>query len=328
MRVVAVHHRLSGLSGHRYNEGLGLVAEADLRGWDLDLLVSVHAPPAVLAGLGPRARGVLHDPTFDLSRTFEERVESLAGQLDEHVRDADRVLLTVATQCETAALARWAGRRSRVPWVCVLFLSDRWNCAEARTAEPAELAATAVELGHLDTRVLRRFVLTASTQGLASELTSRLRQPVCAVPATLNYDDFPDVTAVPHPVPVLGLLGGTRPEKGSGLLVGLVTTLADLPVEIVVQAFDEGTDEVTFAQVLGLAGRPRVRLLEGTLGCADYVRDLAGLELLLCPYERRNYVQRNSGLFCEAAAACIPSVVPSGTWLAQRVEQGRAAGIV
>jgi hypothetical protein len=77
VKLVALHHRLSTFGGHRYNEGLGLIDESGRRGWGLDLLVSVYAQEPVLCGLGGVARPVLRDPTFEFSRSSDERVDDL-----------------------------------------------------------------------------------------------------------------------------------------------------------------------------------------------------------------------------------------------------------
>ena len=340
MKLVALHHRLSSFGGHRYNEGLGLIDESRRRGWELDLLVSVRTPDPVLRSLGGVARPVLDDPTFDFTRPFDRRVDDFARQLAEHAQPsltADcRVLLTVATQCEAAALARWARSlpRARMPWFFVLFLSDRWNRAGARPDEPAEIETAARDIARLPPAVRDRIVLCAATPGLADELAARLRHPVAPVPMHLNYAGFEAIAQSRglRPAaasPAIGLVGGMRPEKGSERIAGIVAACRTRTrARFVIQAFDEGADPATFARLRALGADPDVLVIDGQLDRSAYERQLAGLDAVLCPYERLNYKHRSSGIFAEAVATGLPAIVPSGTWLAAQIEAGRAAGVV
>jgi glycosyltransferase involved in cell wall biosynthesis len=65
----------------------------------------------------------------------------------------------------------------------------------------------------------------------------------------------------------------------------------------------------------------------GPLGRDAYYAALAGCDLVLLPYGRA-FVGRTSGVFCEATALAKPAVVTAGTWMAEQVEGGNAAGVV
>lgn len=339
MKLIALHHRLGGFGGHRYNEARGLIDECRRRGWELDLPISVHALPAVVERLAPFARPVLNDPTFDFSRTFEQRVDEFVRQLRAHVEPAltadSRVLVTVATQCEACALARWARSlpETGVPSFFVLFLSDRWNRRGARPDELAEIAAAGRELAQLSPARRRRFVLTASTPGLAAELSQRMGCAVAPGPAHLNYHGLAEIarerTTRPLPArPVVGLLGGARPEKGSHLIPEIVAACRGrAPVRFLVHAWDDGAGPATIERLRLLAADPNVTIVDVPIEREAYERTLAEVDLLLCPYERVNYRQRNSGIVAEGAAAGLPCVVPTETWMAAEIEAGRIAGV-
>lgn len=339
VKLIALHHRLGNLTGHRYNEGLALIDESQRRGWRLDLLIAAGAPDAVLQGLGDAARPVFNDPTFDFSRTFQARVDDFVSQLrayaEPRVERDDRVLSTVTTQCEACALARWAKTlpADRMPWFFVLFLSDRWNREGARPDEPAELETAALEFAALNPAVRERFVLCAAQDGLARELSGRLRQRVSIVPAALNYAGFEAVArmrlerAIPR-APAVAMVGGARTEKGSDRLADIITACRKVTnARFIVQAHNEDLEPAAFERLRALRDEPDVTLLEGAMERDDYMRVLAEADALLHPYIRKNYKQRNSGIFCEGVAAGLPSIVPSGTWLAEQIESGRAAGI-
>ena len=340
MKLIALHHRLAGFSSHHVNEALGLIEETARRGWELDLPVSTWAPDGVLDYLAPFARRAFSDPTFDFSRTFEQRVDEFVRQLREHVEPAltsnTRVMVTIATQCETCALARWASALppKRVPQVFILYLSDRWNRAGARPDEPAEIAAAGRELARLPHAVRERFTLCATTAQLASELAVRMGTDVRRVPAHLNYRGLAAIAwarlARPVPTyPTIGFTGGARREKGSHRWADIVAACRSrAPMRFVVQAHDEGLEAGDFERLRALRACADVTLIDGPADREVWESTLAAIDVTVLPYERINYRQRNSGIFAESIAAGIPGVAPSGTWLADQITARAAAGVV
>jgi hypothetical protein len=131
MKLICIHPRLAGFTSHHFNEAQGFIEEFRRRGRAFELLVSVYAPPEIVAELG--AHPVVDDSTFRMEWSFEERsqrfVTMLHEQLDRRASSEDCVLITVSTQLEAHALVRWLAESpaARKPWVVIVFLSDRWN---------------------------------------------------------------------------------------------------------------------------------------------------------------------------------------------------------
>jgi hypothetical protein len=71
-----------------------------------------------------------------------------------------------------------------------------------------------------------------------------------------------------------------------------------------------------------------VELIYGPFGREAYQRLIARTDIMLIPYDARNYAARSSGIFAEAVAAGIPSVIFSGTWMASVVEPDRQAYLI
>ena len=340
MKLIVLHHRLGGFSSHHYNEVLALITESGRRGWQLDVLISARTPAAITEALGGVARPVFYDPTFDFSRTFQERVDDFVSQLRTHaeptLEPGSRVLSTVTTQCEACALARWAKTlpADRMPWFLVLFLSDRWNREDARPDEPAELETAAREFAALSPATRERFVLGATSQGLAAELSVRLRQTVSPLPSNMNFQGLEALAnerrnkPVARP-PAIALLGGSRAEKGSDRVPEIIAAgVRRTEARFIVQAHNEDLEPSVFEQLRALRSLPGVTLIEGAIDRANYESVLKEADALLFPYKRKNYKQRVSGLFAEGVAAGLPAIVPSGTWLAEQIESARAAGVV
>jgi glycosyltransferase involved in cell wall biosynthesis len=77
-----------------------------------------------------------------------------------------------------------------------------------------------------------------------------------------------------------------------------------------------------------LESGPDTKVLKGDLSSEQYARALAEADILLFPYERASYRLRCSGVFAEAASCGKVLVVPSGTWMADRITNGEAAGVI
>jgi glycosyltransferase involved in cell wall biosynthesis len=349
-RVICFQHRLAGMSGHRFHQSMGLLAEARRRGMKPLLLMNAAADRAVRRALPGRA--VLHDPVFRSDLSFDERTRVFTAMLHEHVdrllRRDDRLLMTVATQCEARALAAWLAElpEAKRPWTVVLFPSDRWNRNAAavgasdgvlagpsqRARQIEEIRITGADLAALPEAVRRRLLLCANTQGLCDELAARLGTGVLVAPMAELIEDMPGPRAQPRPEkrpPRVAALGGARPEKGSHLLPEIVAASRRLSrVDFLVHLVNEQMPADAFARLLRLADEPGVETAVGALDRSAYLSLLAAADLGLFPYERSAYRHRTSGVFSEFVAAGLPSVVPSGTWLAQQVTSGAAAGVV
>ena len=337
IRLVSIHHRLSNMSGFRYSEALGLVDETRACGMELILFISEHANAAVRAAL-PMARPVLHCPVFRPDLSFDERTADFVAMLHQHVdpvvRKDDWVLITTGTQCEAGALAAWLGETSadRRPWAVIVFHNDRWNrgAPEERARHAAELRVAAAEIDRLDDDAKRRLIVGATTNELAEQLAELLGISVRGVPLTLPSFGSSSPSSKPtDAVPLVGLLGAARAEKGSHLIPDVIRATRRLKaIEFVVQLNNSVLPPETFAALSRIEGELGVEVVHGPLNQEAYRTLLARCDLVLLPYERTSYRQRSSGIFIEAAMAGRPVVVPSGTWMGNLVASGAAAGVV
>src|SRR5437868_5642229 len=95
-------------------------------------------------------------------RAVPGKIRVLRG-LSPRIAAGDRVLMTIATQCEARALAVWLRGlpARRKPWVLVLFPADRWNRAGAaeRERQVAELGELGAELRRTPAADRRRLIL-------------------------------------------------------------------------------------------------------------------------------------------------------------------------
>jgi glycosyltransferase involved in cell wall biosynthesis len=333
VKIISLHHRLSGYTSHHFNEAHGLIAECARRGRKLELLIHHSAPREIARAL--RARPLFDDPTFRQEWSFEERSDRFTAMLHEHVdgrvRAGDCVMTTIATQLETHALARWLSElpRRRKPWVVITFLSDRWNrgTPEEYERQAAEFRKVRDRLAALAPDDARRLIFFAVTEPLARELTRMLGTQVGYAPMPLPYSD--PLPKRPNPRPRIAILGGMRPEKGSYLIPGIIDACrGGVDVEFLVQLANNALPAEEAARVARIAGEPDVIVIPGAVDRDAYLAALSTADLALFPYEVIPYRQRTSGVFAEAVAFGIPVLATAGTWMAEQIRAGRAAGVV
>lgn len=363
MKFICIHPRFSSLSSHHFNESWGFTREFRRRGKEFLLLVNVNASRRITAEL--RARAVFDDPTFRLEWSFEERsrrfLNVLHAEVDADLAADDCVMLTVSTQLEAHACARWLRElpRDKKPWVVILFLSDRWN-----RSGPEEYARQAAEFGILNAEIAslapedaHRLIFCTLTDLLAEELTGLLGTKVDVAPIPLPYVESdepgadasaktPDTLRPSLPfrllrglrglrgspatrLPRVAVLGGMRREKGSYLVPDIIRACRTLvQVEFLIHLENNSLPDEEARRLRRVAWERHVVAVTGQMSLHDYHAALKSADIALFPYEIIPYRKRNSGVFAEAVAYGIPVVATRETWMAQQIEAGRAAGAV
>ncbi len=337
MKVICIHHRLAGFTSHHFNEAHGFGQEFARRGKRFVLLVNAHAPAPIVAEL--KAHAVLEDPTFRMEWSYEERssrfVTMLHKKVDGRLRANDCVLLTISTQLEAHALTRWLQELPlrKKPWIVILFVSDRWNRSgpdeyDRQIGEFRTLKATISSLAPEDAR---RVILFATTDLLAQELTDLLGTNVDVAPMPLPYGDpqsYSSSNREPH-LPRVVILGGTRPEKGSHLIPDIVEACrSHVQTEFVVHLTNSTLTAEEFEKLAMIENQPDVTVIRHPMTLPEYNAALNDADIALFPYEVIPYRKRGSGVFAEAVAFSKPVVVTRGTWMAEQIESGRAAGTI
>jgi glycosyltransferase involved in cell wall biosynthesis len=336
-KVICLHHRLGEFTSHHFNEAHGFIQEFNRREREFLLLVSIHAPAQIVSEL--RARAVLEDSTFRMEWSFEERGRHFLKTLHAHV-DAvsnahDRVLVTISTQLEAHALLCWLRELSpdRKPWIVILILSDRWNRAgrEEYERQVAEFSILRDAIAGLAPEDASRLIFCTLTDLLAEELSALLGTKVDVAPIPLEYGDAASYRSTrPDPrLPGVAILGGTRREKGSYLVPGIVRACRSrVQVEFLVQLANNTLTAEEAEEVARVAEEPGVTVIRQQMSLPEYNTALNGADLAFFPYEVIPYRKRISGVFAEAVAYGKPVVATRGTWMAEQIEAGRAAGTI
>lgn len=310
-----------------------MIAECARRGRKLELFIHRYAPPEIVHALD--AKPVFDDPTFRREWSFEERSDRFVAMLHEHVdpsvRADDCVMTTIATQLETHALTRWLTElpRRKKPWVVITFLSDRWNrgTREEYDRQMAELSKVRELLAGLSRNDRHRLLFFAVTEPLAAELSRILGAEVGYASIPLPYSE--PLPKQPNERPRIAILGGMRAEKGSYLVPDVIRACsARLDVEFLVQLMNNSLSDEEAARIARVAVEPNVIAISDAVKQEEYIAALSTADLALFPYEVIPYRQRTSGVFAEAVVFGIPVLATAGTWMAQQIEAGHAAGMV
>jgi glycosyltransferase involved in cell wall biosynthesis len=335
VRLISFHHRLAHLGGHKYAEVLGLIPEAQARGLGFLLFMQAAADKATRHAF-PEGRAVLHDPTFLTTLSFDQRCADFTSMLREHldqiIRKDDWVFVTTATQCEVRGLVHWIEQvpQPRRPWIFTCFHSDRWNRYgdEERARQLAEFQTLATDLAQLDADSRRRVVIGAVTEGLCKELSGLLGVAVELVPMMMPSSPFvPNDEKSPGEA-LVAFLGGARPEKGGHRLASILREMAtSKQVRFLVQLANEQLSAEQFSELCQAAAAPNVNAVHGALEQSHYRSLVAKADILLLPYDRIPYRQRPSAIFVEGASTGRPIVAPSSTWMADQIDNARAAGV-
>jgi glycosyltransferase involved in cell wall biosynthesis len=337
MKVICLHHRLGGFTSHHFNEAHGFIQEFRRRGREFLLLVRAQVSAPIVAELG--ARAVLEDSTFRMEWSFEKRsrrfLDMLHATVAPGLKADDCVLVTISTQLEAHALTHWLQElpREQKPWIVVLILSDRWNRSgpEEYERQIAEFRVLHASIASLAPEDAHRLIFCASTHRMAEELTHLLGTRVEVAPMPLAYG-APGLSgsAKPDPQrPRVAVLGGTRREKGSHLLPDIVRACrSQVPVEFLVELANDSLTAEETARLAGIAAEPDVIVIREAMTLPEYNRALHSADVALFPYAVIPYRKRPSGVFAEAVACGKLVVATRGTWMAEQIEAGRAAGTI
>ncbi|MDZ4736502.1 MAG: glycosyltransferase [Rhodospirillaceae bacterium] len=182
-------------------------------------------------------------------------------------------------------------------------------------------------------RARGRHMVGSTTSVLADKLAAAMDIPVPVLPLPHWYepdDATPDrIFRQSDPgVATIAFIGALRSEKGGNRMTEIARAAEGVGIgaRMVVQYSDPEPALVPPLRALHEAGR--IELIERELTDGELARLVTDATLLLMPYDREPYAERISGLFCLASACGTPCIVPDGTWMAEQILAGRAAGSI
>ena len=333
MRVVVMDTGLHSQTGHHDHFARGLSHTLGDLGVRFDCLAASSVAPEIQRDVGALPLFRAHhytwlskDPYDRLVEDFRRRVQMFEADLERQttgaLTDDDMILMPTAASAEIFSLLRWCKRRGIRPKIaCIVHQQSQlvdldlvsWGQLLALWRDVYRQAKDWPE---------DRLWIGAMTGSLAGRLEPVLDRRVHAVHSMQWVKSQPrPPTRQPGQRMRVGLLGAQRYDKGDALIRDLIreVQLKPTPIHLVIQAPGQSVapQTETSAQIEHLTGWTPDDALERLVG---------DLDLIALPYVRNAY--RQSGLFALAAPLGRPMVVPSRTWMAERITSGYAAGVV
>jgi glycosyltransferase involved in cell wall biosynthesis len=134
---------------------------------------------------------------------------------------------------------------------------------------------------------------------------------------------------------IIGFLGDGRQEKGLSIFLRSIPYLikSQNNLKFVVQnlnprGFSETQENEIKSLLKDVSGLSEVRVINGSLSPEEYDSLFRGIDIVVLPYDPKNYSQRASGIFMQASIYRKLVVVSSGTWLEESLKKNRASGKV
>lgn len=114
-------------------------------------------------------------------------------------------------------------------------------------------------------------------------------------------------------------------------IIGLVTTILQQhpDVRFLVRFCKYAYGDDSLAQKIDRAFiGSNLEILPAEQNHLEYLSEIERSDMVLLPYDPVEYRGIVSGIFCEAAAMGKILIIPAGTWMADHVTEGRAAGVL
>jgi len=242
----------------------------------------------------------------------------------------DHVLIHTIGVDELDALAEALAATDRAwPWIHLQLVR---RIEEFGAGRPRERRPAAVLGRLLAGPAAGRIRLYSDTAELAQAYGDLTHRPVGVLPIAFRHDLILAAVAAAAPRPTaapitIGYLGNARLEKGFQHLPDLVEELTGRlgwagRVRFHFQSpfnIPSGEPGIGVARTrLGAFPPELVTLEDRVLTTEQYYAMLAGIDVLVLPYDAARYDVRSSGILVQARVAGTPMVAPDGSWIARQ----------
>jgi glycosyltransferase involved in cell wall biosynthesis len=236
----------------------------------------------------------------------------------------DLIFIGTATAPEIAGVARWLSECGTQPQTALLF---RWSDPGTFGEGMINPAVLRYSMKLLLSATGRRPWIGATNESLARALTPVVAQRPEITPS-LTFFGRPIASRIRAPGQTrLSVLGASRPNKGNGVIPALIQAIRErnMDARLVVHGCAK---PIPFLIRRQLSVSDEVRVIPGRVTNDEFDDLIEASDFVILPYSREVYRTMVSGVFTKVVGAGRPAVVPSGTWMADRVLCGDAAGHV
>ena len=317
-RVFFAQPNLSDRHSHYYGEALGWKSVCAARGIDARFYVHASARPGIVQELDARPLfpyqtdyQIDNDPLSQALANFVKGAESFAACYEQFARDGigrdDAVIVTYASERDVYGAARWLAQlapEQHPRFVFIFHTPDfSWSLDAAGENLSGDFSRWRFAIRELKAVLPPEKSLLVATDPIAAGL-SRVN---------------------------LRMAGEFRPERGAELVTAVIRRVAmERPGTVfALQVTDEAVARHVSRELEAIAAYGgRCYVDYGNAAHADYQARLKQTDVVLLPYQAHRYAFRASGVFAEAAAFGIVTVVPDRSWMAEQIAAGLAVGTV
>jgi hypothetical protein len=341
-RVFIADFDLIGYSGHFFNQVLGLREAARARGIETRIYIARRADPAIAEELGAHAllpfvrwyfigKDVFLESFVGAQLTLSPLWEDLEAAA---VSERDLLVITSSRPQVVFAVGQWLRARpaSARPAVVFRFFGPEFFDFEADAFNDRAWAY------HLASRSLpegdggERVFFTLNNQKALAHLEKLGVRRAFYLPVPKYYGP---ITELPEARAAHSLTIYVHVNRKSGPIsnrvVELVGTICqrhrDVKFLVRFCKYAYGGDDFEEAIDKGFLGR-NLEILPAEQNHVEYLATVQRADMVLLPYDPVEYRGIVSGIFCEAVAMGKVVIVPAGTWIADHITEGRAAGVL
>ena len=337
-RIALLDSGLSRRMGHHAHFGHGLAQLCTEQGIPLVILARKQVDAKLMADLANAkavfarslyevfAQGDIFDQDWNDYRTGRRLYAEDLDQSGFVPQGSGLFWMPTARPREIAGFADWLLKHEARPQVVIgfhLFM---------RPMEPGSVEGLVHRLATnrlIEAVGHERIFPYATNLPLARRLAAAMRLGIYLAPLPHFYGP-PAAPVAPPPLPpgdgpLIASVGVPRARKLGVPLPDIVrSALSRHPdLRFVIQVNEvESNGDLTALEKLR-----QVKLVKGWLEDDAFAALIQAADALLLPYQRDRYAENISGPFAFAAAYGRPAIVPSGTWMAERIARKQAAGI-
>jgi hypothetical protein len=334
---------------HYYGEALGWKSVCAARGIAARFYIHAKAGPGIVQELDAcplfpyqTDSQLDHDPLSQSLADFVKGSESFATCYEQFERDGigsdDAVIVTYSSERDLYGAARWLARcppDRRPTFVFIFHVPDfSWTLDAAGENLSGDFSRWRFAMRELKAVLpSEKALLLATSATLANALTGLLEHP-CEIGCSPKFyidDTVLDPIAANLPRVHLRMAGEFRPERGADLVTVVIRRVAmQRPGTIfALQVPDEAVARHVGQELAAIAAQGSHCYVDyGNAAHADYQARLKQSDVVFMPYQAHRYMFRASGVFAEATAFGIVTVVPDRTWMAEQLAAGLGAGTV
>jgi hypothetical protein len=348
-RIFFAQPNLFDRHSHYYGEALGWKSVCTARGIAARFYIHAKAGSDIVQELDARPTfpyrtdsKIESDPLCQSLGDFVKGAESFAASYEQFERDGigpdDAVVVTYSSERDVYGAARWLAKRPadrRPTFVFIFHVPDfAWTLDAAGQNLSGDFSCWRFAMRELKAVLPPEKIIVLTTSGaLATALTGLFDHPCVEGCSPKFYidDAVLDPIAASLPRVNLRMAGEFRPERGADLVTSVIRRVAmQRPGTVfAVQVSDEASAHHVSQDLSSLGGLASLCYVDyGTATHPDYQARLTQSDVVFMPYQAHRYALRASGVFGEASAFGIVTVVPNRTWMSEQLAAGLGAGTV